>query len=264
MTITVYVEATPPRLCEVEGCGRAYRSKGLCGMHYSAARYAINPEKEKASSGAWYARNPGKSKISKAVWRVNNPQKVKDTSAAWYTEHRAESNAKSAAWRADHHEEITVYEKARYAADPDKVRAKTRARYAIDPEKVKATISAWRAANPEKHRAIVRANNTRRRAREVGNVFEPYDRADIFERDEWVCQLCNLPIDPELRYPDPGFGTIDHVTPLALGGSDEPTNVVAAHLVCNLRKGTHLEPLPDNVVDFVTEFDPDLPIITFA
>ena len=200
LTITVYVEAATPRLCEVEGCESRHYAKGLCNKHWSAAWHAAHREEAKAAMAAWYAV------------------------------HREEEKAAKAAWRAAH------------------------------PEEAKAVSAARRAAHPEK----LRANKARRRARKLGNVTEPYDRADIFERDEWVCQLCNLPIDPELRYPDPGFGTIDHVTPLALGGSDEPTNVVAAHLVCNLRKGTHLEPLPDNVVDFVTEFDPDLPIITFA
>ena len=30
--------AATPRLCEIEGCGRRYLSKGLCGMHYQRSR----------------------------------------------------------------------------------------------------------------------------------------------------------------------------------------------------------------------------------
>ena len=111
--------------------------------------------------------------------------------------------------------------------------------------------------HPESHRA----QEAKRRARILGNGFETYDRTVIFERDGWVCQLCYLPIDPEVTWPNPGFGTIDHIVPLVLGGSDTEDNVQAAHLVCNTRKGARLEPLPDNVDTFVTEFDSNLPVI---
>lgn len=67
---------------------------------------------------------------------------------------------------------------------------------------------------------------------------EPYARRDIFERDGWVCQLCDLPIDQGLKYPDPWSPSIDHVIPLSWEeSSDTPANVQASHLGCNMRKG---------------------------
>lgn len=237
MTITVYVEPTHPRVCEVEGCEKPYKAQGLCRNHYMKERYQVCKEEIAAQQKDYYEAH--KKEIAKAK-------------RAYYEAHKEEHAASNAAWRARNPEKVKAIAAAWVARNPEKAKAYR------NPEKAKAISAAWNAAHPDA-RSESRA---RRRARKLGNVTEAYDRLEIFERDEWVCQLCNLPIDPELRYPDPGFGTIDHVVPLVVGGSDEPTNVVAAHLVCNVRKGARLEPLPDNVTAFVTEFDAELPIIT--
>lgn len=62
-------------------------------------------------------------------------------------------------------------------------------------------------------------------------------RVVIFERDEWECQICASPIDRSLRHPHPWSPTIDHIVPLVRGGSDEPSNLQAAHMTCNASKG---------------------------
>lgn len=61
-------------------------------------------------------------------------------------------------------------------------------------------------------------------------------RAEIAEASGWCCGICRDPVDPSLKHPDPGYGSIDHIVPLASGGSNDPENLQLAHLVCNLRK----------------------------
>ena len=63
-------------------------------------------------------------------------------------------------------------------------------------------------------------------------------RLAVFERDGWRCQLCHAVVDRSLAYPSPGMATIDHVIPLASGGSHDPSNWQTAHLGCNVEKGT--------------------------
>lgn len=58
----------------------------------------------------------------------------------------------------------------------------------------------------------------------------------VFERDGWICRLCYEPIDRTLKKPDPRSASMDHITPLALGGTHTTDNVQAAHLSCNSRK----------------------------
>lgn len=76
-----------------------------------------------------------------------------------------------------------------------------------------------------------------RRVRAAGAGREPYTVMEIANRDGWACSICAEPVDRALVYPDAMSRSIDHVIPLAGGGSDTPGNVALAHLVCNIRKG---------------------------
>jgi HNH endonuclease len=56
-------------------------------------------------------------------------------------------------------------------------------------------------------------------------------RFEILRRDNFRCTYCGAGVD------ESGSGlTVDHVTPVALGGTNEPTNLVAACRDCNAGK----------------------------
>src|SRR5690625_189169 len=84
-------------------------------------------------------------------------------------------------------------------------------------------------------------SSVRRRALKAGAETEPYTRDEIAERDGYTCQLCGGQVDMELKWPDPGFPSIDHVIPLSRGGSDLKTNIQLAHLRCNIAKGDQVQ-----------------------
>lgn len=58
----------------------------------------------------------------------------------------------------------------------------------------------------------------------------------IYERDGWRCQLCRKPVRRDHVVPAPLAPVIDHVMPLARGGTHEPANVQCAHYICNSMK----------------------------
>jgi hypothetical protein len=58
----------------------------------------------------------------------------------------------------------------------------------------------------------------------------PLPRRDVFERDGWRCSYCDVEITMTT-------GHADHVVPRSRGGSDDPSNLVAACARCNLSKG---------------------------
>lgn len=91
----------------------------------------------------------------------------------------------------------------------------------------------WSAANREK-RAEMRH---RRRALLRGSTVGPVDLDALWTGD---CPLCALPILPELVAPDPMSRSLDHIIPLARGGTHEQSNLQWTHLRCNLRKGARL------------------------
>ena len=131
--------------------------------------------------------------------------------------------------------DLEVRRQRRVAYDP----AKRRAAYAANKEAYQLRNRRWEQANRDKRRAI----GTRRKRLLAEAVQEPYRRADIFERDSWVCQLCQEPVDPDLVAPDPRSASIDHVVPLSLGGDDTPANVQTAHFGCNSAKGNNTSPV---------------------
>jgi len=78
-----------------------------------------------------------------------------------------------------------------------------------------------------------------RHRRRAGASGPPdYTRSGIFTRDGHRCHLCGKKIRPDLRWPHPQSGTLDHVVPLSRGGADEAANVKAAHARCNTSKNT--------------------------
>lgn len=83
----------------------------------------------------------------------------------------------------------------------------------------------------------IRAGYHKRRALLAGCEVERFNNTDVFERDAWMCGLCQEHVDSSLRYPDPLSASLDHIVPLSLGGDHTPANVQLAHWVCNVRKG---------------------------
>lgn len=59
---------------------------------------------------------------------------------------------------------------------------------------------------------------------------------DIAERDGWRCQLCGGRVSKTRTFPDPLAASLDHILPVSLGGSNEPSNVQLVHLRCNCSK----------------------------
>jgi len=88
----------------------------------------------------------------------------------------------------------------------------------------------------EEFKEKIRQYEYKRKARKAETAYEGIDRAVVFSRDGWVCQLCGEKIPPKAKWPEPKYGTIDHIIPLSKGGTHTMDNVQAAHLRCNCRK----------------------------
>lgn len=79
-----------------------------------------------------------------------------------------------------------------------------------------------------------------RKARLRAAFIESFDRAEIFERDGWICQLCLAPVDRSATFPDPASVSLDHIIPIARGGKHSRANSQTACLGCNVRKGVRM------------------------
>lgn len=88
-----------------------------------------------------------------------------------------------------------------------------------------------------KRRVDKREAEHRHRARKRGAFVSPVVRQDIHERDRWRCQICRKQVRRDLVVPHPRAPTLDHIIPLAEGGTHEPANVWTACFLCNATKG---------------------------
>lgn len=148
-------------------------------------------------SAAWRAANPEKAKAGVAKWIAANPEKRKATNTAWVSSNHDKVKASSAKWR---------------AANPDNKKAHNR---------------KWSSANPEAGRAYNR--NRRARKREAGGKLSSglSDKLFALQRGKCACG-CLQPLGDDFH--------MDHVMPLALGGSNTDDNMQLLRSICNRQK----------------------------
>jgi 5-methylcytosine-specific restriction endonuclease McrA len=99
------------------------------------------------------------------------------------------------------------------------------------------THGHWRKRYPER----AARTDAERRMRVRAATVEDFAPREVYERDGWMCQLCRLPIDPRIAWPDSMSPSVDHRVPLAKGGEHSMANAQAAHLGCNSRKCDRLD-----------------------
>ena len=187
-------------------------------------------ERVRALAAAWREKNRA---------RINSMQNSKRAAARAMT---APSAEEVALLRAERAAKRAAYKREWAQTNAEHVRAKRRAQYEANKVIASAKATAWNRANPDRRRAIVgsydkrnpdvrRAVKARRRARERGaeGSYTKQDVQDVLNRQCWLCVYCRETLT--LGY------EVDHVEPLARGGTNHPSNLQALCRTCNRRKG---------------------------
>jgi 5-methylcytosine-specific restriction endonuclease McrA len=104
------------------------------------------------------------------------------------------------------------------------------AKYKADHPQMEAE---YRERNREKLREVHRIEASPRRAIKASAGSDTIHPLIVLEHDDGMCGICGDDVDP-LKF------HVDHVIPLARGGSHTYDNVQAAHPTCNIRKGARL------------------------
>lgn len=91
-----------------------------------------------------------------------------------------------------------------------------------------------------KQKAKPKTSSIRKRCRKYGVYYDSaVTRQKVFERDNYVCQICGKLTDPSDREwgtSGPLYPTVDHIIALANGGTHTWDNVQCAHAICNSYK----------------------------
>lgn len=82
--------------------------------------------------------------------------------------------------------------------------------------------------------------SVRRRCRKYNVYYDPQVKAqDVFRRDHYICKICGLECntqDDKWGYTGPYSPSVDHIIPLAKGGTHTWDNVQCVHIICNSYK----------------------------
>jgi len=182
--------------CQLDTMRNNYGQCKPCNRERAAKWRAANPEKSRARALAWKAANPERAKASEAAWRKANPERGGERAAKWRSNNPEKAIAYDAAW------------------------------YAANAEKKKAYTVGWYAANPEAKR--IYAHNRRARKRASGGTLSKGLSNKLFKLQKGRCACCNKPLGDDFH--------LDHIMPIARGGSNTDENIQLLRASCNQRK----------------------------
>ena len=152
-------------------------------------------------------------------------ERSRQRSAAWRQKRRDHIATYKLEYRSKNAEEISAYDRAYRAQHADRLLEEARAR-----------AKRWREGNPSK----VRIKNDRRRALKMSAFVEDVDVDIVYEAESGACFVCGEGIDRELKFPHPRSLTLEHIVPLARGGTHSYANSSVSHYRCNASKGARI------------------------
>ena len=211
--------------CEIGQCGRRAKARKMCASHLERwRRYGdalhVPPRSEKLAqrieANEKKCRECGECKPFSEFYRDSGRADGHKNAC------KGCSRASVAAWRAENPGKILEHSRAKRARRTQEQR-----------ERDRAVTAEWKRNNPEN----VRDSVHRRRAMKAQTAVGPINLEALWRVCSGVCPDCGADIDRRARWGTRAFASLDHVVPLACGGTHTQDNLRYVCLPCNLRKG---------------------------
>lgn len=161
--------------------------------------------------------------VKRERWRKGNSSEAGQARSKRYYERNVERYQEwGREWREHNAEHVRMYWQDWYAENREEHLARRKATY--DPDYKR------QHRNPETNRIHVDA----RRAKLAGVDAQRIPRTELYERDNGTCRICRTRVEPH-------EWELDHIVPIALGGTHTWNNVQATCRPCNRAKHIRLE-----------------------
>jgi predicted nucleic acid-binding Zn ribbon protein len=197
-------------------------------------RYAANREAVRARTAAWYLANREYAREQSRQRREKNREAIREDKKRYARENAERIAERQHAWYLANRERLRAeWQASQTDEDRAKAAERTREWAAANPERRAELRRQWAQENPEKVRAV----RVRRRARLHSVPADLVSPQELLRDQDGLCYLCLLPISEDHKVPHPLSLSVDHVIPLARGGTGLRENLRATHLLCNLQKG---------------------------
>lgn len=248
---------SPVRLCK-----RCHTVKPR--NNFSPARLHSCHECEKKAAKEYRDRHPGKAALDSARWRSENPERRIEMQRAYCEKRRGSGaskrqywanperrRAQSREWGRKHSADRVEYRKKYYAENKETLRAKRlenidayrsqQAEYRRkNKDKINAKTRAWYEANRDRARRVAKEwiRNNRDKA-----LAAKMNRRALESRAHGLATAAQIRARVEFyggrcAYCGSEYSHIDHVIPLARGGTNWPSNLRPACESCNKHKWT--------------------------
>jgi len=186
--------------------------------------------------------NRAKSRDSARQWHIANKERANARSKIWHTTNRAKANAASAEYYRTNITAAKAANRARYLAQREARLAYRRQYYADNRATILANeqkrglrlkseiserLKRHRRANPELYRA--RENSKRARRARAPGKFTRQDISRIMFLQRNRCAYCPADLKRNAWH-------VDHIEPIARGGSNFPSNLQMLCAPCNMAK----------------------------
>lgn len=181
----------------------------------------------RAYNKAWYEKNKERSLAVGKRWREANKERVLVTQKRYAKEHPDSVRAKTLRWRAKNPDKVAAQKlrhRQKYRAE---AAAKTRQWRLDNPERAVEGARKWRAENLQ-HRLC---SNRKFRAIRMGapGSHSAADVRNIMKLQRRRCAICREKLGKKYH--------VDHIVPLARGGTNNRDNIQITCEPCNLAKG---------------------------